>query len=242
MAQDDDRMKRLDALLAETQPTRWDRFYVDRAKPCPFFVDAPDENLVEWIDRGLIEPGRAFDLGCGHGRNSVLLASRGHAIDAVDYSATALAWAAERIRDAGARVTPGVTPGVALQITLRVQSVFDLAITPASCDLVYDSGCFHHIAPHRRAQYVALVVDALKPGGCFGLTCFRPEGGSGYADDEVYARRSMGGGLGYSEDQLRDVWSAAGLDILELRPMHEQPPGGALFGKTFLWAMLARKR
>jgi len=230
MSEDDDRVKHLDALLAETHPTRWDGFYGDRAKPCPFFVDGPDENLVEWIDRGWIRPGRAFDLGCGHGRNAVLLARRGHAVDAVDYSAAALAWAAERIRDAG------------VQVTLREQSVFELAIAPGSCDLVYDSGCFHHIAPHRRGQYVALVVAALKPGGCFGLTCFRPEGGSGYADDEVYARRSMGGGLGYSETRLRDLWSAAGLEIVELRQMHEQPRDGALFGQPFLWAMLARKR
>jgi len=36
--------------------------------------------------------------------------------------------------------------------------------------------------------------------------CFRPEGGSGYTDQQVYERASLGGGLGYSEDRLRAMW------------------------------------
>jgi len=77
------------------------------------------------------------------------------------------------------------------------------------------------LAPHCRTQYVALVVGALKPGGWFDLACFRPEGGSGYDDDEVYQRGSLGGGLGYTEAQLRDVWSSE-LQIRFLRPMAKQ--------------------
>jgi len=50
-------------------------------------------------------------------------------------------------------------------------------------------------------------VNALKPGGWFGLACFRPEGGSGYSDNDVYVHRSLGGGLGYAEERLRDMWS-----------------------------------
>jgi len=46
------------------------------------------------------------------------------------------------------------------------------------------------------------VRAALKPGGSYGLVCFRPEGGSGFTDQQVYERASLGGGLGYSEDHL----------------------------------------
>ncbi len=45
-----------------------------------------------------------------------------------------------------------------------------------------------------------------RPGGSFGLLCFRPEGGSGYTDRQVYQRASLGGGLGYPQDRLRSLW------------------------------------
>jgi len=225
----DDSLAKLDALLAGTESQRWDAFYADRAKPCPFFGTAPDESLVEWVSRGLVAPGKAIDLGCGNARNAIFLARHGFAVEGVDYSAAAVEWAGERIRQAG------------VAVTLRHQSVFELALAPGTCDLVYDSGCFHHVPPHRRQSYVALVADALKPGGCFGLTCFRPEGGSGYSDDEVYERRSMGGGLGYEQARLREIWCSNGLEISVLRQMQELPSGSNSFGKSFLWVLLARK-
>ncbi|HEX4790542.1 MAG TPA: class I SAM-dependent methyltransferase, partial [Actinospica sp.] len=82
----------------------WDGFYADRDKPIPFFSDRPDESLVDWLDRGLIHPGRALELGCGPGRNAILLAERGFAVDAVDLSPAAVAWARERAEQAGAEL------------------------------------------------------------------------------------------------------------------------------------------
>lgn len=221
----------LDALFAERQHAWWDGFYAQRDKPVPFFTAAPDECLVHWLVGAAIGPARglALDLGCGNGRNALCLARAGFQVRAVDYSQAAIAWAAERARQAG------------VELQLQQASVFDLALPPACADLVYDSGCFHHLAPHRRAGYVRLVAEALKPGGSFGMVCFRPEGGSGLSDEEVYEGRSLGGGLGYEAAQLREIWGEA-LDIVELRPMRAQPPGGGLFGADFLWAMLARKR
>jgi hypothetical protein len=93
---------------------------------------------------------------------------------------------------------------------------------------------------HRRRSHVELVSAALKPGGWLVLTCFRPEGGSGYSDQEVYERRSLGGGLGYTEPQLRSIWSH-GLEVRSVRPMRPQGDDSGLFGAEFLWAVLARK-
>ena len=64
----------------------WDGFYADRSKPVPFFAAKPDENLVSYLDRGLVSGGRALDLGCGPGRNAIHLASHGFEVDAVDLS------------------------------------------------------------------------------------------------------------------------------------------------------------
>jgi SAM-dependent methyltransferase len=218
----------LDALLADQQNDRWNTFYANRAKPVPFFGPEPDESLSMWINDGVIPPGRALDLGCGNGRNAVFLAKSGFSVEGIDYSQTAIEWAAQRAKEAS------------VELQLHNASVFAAPISPSTYDLVYDSGCFHHMPPHRRANYIALVAAALKPGGWLGMTCFRPEGGGGLSDDEVYERRTLGGGLGYTGTQLRELWSGI-FEISSLRQMQEAPAGSGVFGKSFLWVMLARK-
>ena len=83
---------------------------------------------------------------------------------------------------------------------------------------------------------------ALKPGGRFGLVCFRPEGGSGLTDLEVYQRASLGGGLGYAEDRLRALWDRPPFAVRVLRQMRQADDPGPWFGEHFLWALLAAKQ
>ena len=111
---------------------------------------------------------------------------------------------------------------------------------PRGRALDLDSGCFPHMPPHRRSPYVELVVDALKPGGQFAMTCFRPEGGSGFSDDKVYERKTLGDGFGYTDTQLQKIWSDP-LKIWELRQMEQPPEESNLFGLSFLWALLAQR-
>lgn len=222
-------LAQLDARFADRQGDWWDRFYAERSRPVPFFGAGPDESLSEWLGDGSLLPGRALDVGCGNGRNAIFLARQGFTVEALDYSRHAVDWARQQAEQAG------------VELTLHHASVFELSLPPAAFDLLYDSGCFHHLPPHRRADYVQWVSAALRPGACFGLVCFRPEGGSGLSDEEVYRRGSLGGGLGYSEASLRAIWSGP-FEILQLRPMKPQPAGSALLGEGFLWAMLARRR
>ena len=218
----------LDALLVERQNDWWNEFYANRAKPVPFFGPEPDESLSTWVNDGVLPPGKALDLGCGNGRNAIFLAKSGFNVDGVDYSKTAIEWAVQRAKEASA------------EVHLHNASVFEASIPPSSYDLVYDSGCFHHMPPHRRANYIALVAAALKPGGWLGMTCFRPEGGSWLSDREVYERGTLGGGLGYTDTQLRELWSGV-FKIFSLRQMQEPTADSGVFGKSFLWVLLARK-
>ncbi|MCP3798807.1 class I SAM-dependent methyltransferase [Allokutzneria sp. A3M-2-11 16] len=220
----DDVLKLLDDLTApEADSAWWDRFYEDRSRPVPFFAAKPDENLVSYLDRGLIKPGRALDLGCGPGRNAVHLAEAGFSVTAVDLSPSAVAWGEERAREAGVEVRFHCGDALALS---------------GEYDLIYDSGCFHHLAPHRRISYLSLLDRALAPGGHFGLACFAVGGGSEISDGEFYRDPRGRGGLAYTPESLR--WIFSHLTEVELRRMRDEPPESPRFGKSFLWAALFR--
>ncbi|TDV50881.1 class I SAM-dependent methyltransferase [Actinophytocola oryzae] len=207
----------------------WDGFYADRDRPVPFFVDKPDENLVSYLDRGLLTPGRALDLGCGPGRNTLYLAANGFSVDGVDLSATALEWAGERAAETGA------------DVRFRQGDAFELDLG-GPYDLIYDAGCFHHLAPHRRVSYLSLVDRYLGVGGHLVVTGFSAgvaDSGSETPDAELYRRGSLEGGLAYSDEDLRHVF--ADLTEVELRRMRDEPDGSPHFGEPFLFAALFRR-
>ncbi|WP_407565521.1 class I SAM-dependent methyltransferase [Streptomyces sp. 184] len=220
----------------------WDGFYADRERDVPFFADKPDENLVSYLDRDLVAPGRALDLGCGPGRNAVFLAAHGFDVEAVDLSATAVAWGEERAREAG------------VAVRFHCGDAFGLVrdepgpLRGGPYDLIYDSGCFHHLPPHRRVSYLALLRDHLAPGGHFGLACFAagPGGmGSELPDAAFYGdgRRHGGlrGGLAYTPESLRWVFAGPGWEEVELRRMRDEGAESPYFGEAFLWTALFRR-
>ncbi|MFA6240226.1 MAG: class I SAM-dependent methyltransferase [Candidatus Hydrogenedentales bacterium] len=227
----DDVLRMLDSLLRDEGPW-WDRFYADRSRPVPFFVEAPDENLVEYFETKRMTPGRVLELGCGPGRNALYFAKRGCTVDAVDVSPAAIEWARERAKARG------------LNVNFVCESVFDFAVDPGAYDIVYDAGCLHHIPPHRRFQYVPIIERALNPGGLFGLVCMRggcENGGAEISDWDVYRTWSMQGGLAYPRERLMALFEDK-FELLDLRVMHEIAQPAPIFGKDFLWVGLFRKR
>ena len=225
----DDLLQMLDALLRE--PTAfWDGFYADRTKRIPFFVDKPDENLVRYVEQLEIPVNRVLELGSGPGRNALYLAEHGSQVDAVDLAKTSVDWANDRARERQ------------LDVSFRQANLFDLSFEQGAYDFVYDSGCFHHIAPHRRNDYIRVVSDALRPGGCFALTCFvegGQYGGSDMTDWDVYRERSLNGGLGFTEEKLRSIFDT--FEVLDIRLMQEAAPTDSVFGLSGLWTALFRK-
>ncbi|WP_204078113.1 class I SAM-dependent methyltransferase [Planotetraspora phitsanulokensis] len=206
----------------------WDRFYSDRAKPIPFFASKPDENLTSYIERGLVNPGRALDLGCGPGRNAVHLASLGFEVDAIDLSPRAVAWAEERAREAG------------VDVRFHCGDAFTADLEPGRYDLVYDSGCLHHLPPHRRVSYLNLLDRLLVPGGHFALSCFAASAmGSELPDEDFYREGGLQGGLAYTFDELR--WIFSDYIEVEMRHMEAQAPDASAFGVPFLLVALFRR-
>lgn len=226
----EDVLEMLDSLLRE--PTRfWDNFYSNRERGIPFFTNKPDENLVDYFEKKIITSGRVLELGCGPGRNAIYLSNHGFVVDAVDLSELSIQWAKERAKDRN------------LHVNFIQKNIFDFEIKEGVYDMVYDSGCFHHIAPHRRMNYLSLIQKALKPGGVFGLTCFVEGGelgGSDISDWEVYRLQSLNGGLGFTEEKLRRIFRD--FEEIELRRMKEGEDSEEVFGAPALWTALFRKK
>lgn len=221
----------LDNKFDKRKPDFWVRFYENRSAPVPFFIDAPDENLVELVENRRILPGKVLDIGCGPGRNTLYLQSCGFSATGVDFSPTAIAWAKERNADRG------------LYAHFVNDSIFQIDLQSEAYDVIYDAGLLHHIPPHRRADYLTLVSGCLKPGGLFGLVCFNALGGNVLTDDEIYSQWSLKGGLAFSRDQIEQLFSED-FEMLETRPMRsvEKVGGQTVFGKDFLDTYLLRKR
>lgn len=225
----EDLLALLDSLL-RNETDFWQDFYENREKGIPFFVNAPDENLSKWFEQGLIKPARVLELGCGPGRNAIYMAKEGSEVIAVDLSEKALIWAKERMESTG------------VTVDFRLRSVFSLSdLEDGSLDFIYDAGCLHHIPPHRRPDYLALLKRLLKKDGRFGLVCFRPEGGSGFSDIEVYEKKTMKGGLGFDQSELEGIFFPD-FEVIEMRQMEDCPKDGSVFGRSFLWVALFQRR
>jgi len=220
----------LDTLLEERGSSWWTEFYIKPDKKCPFFTTNPNEDLVKMVQTGFVKPPmRVLEIGCGNGRNANYLAGLGFIVDGVDFSSSSLAIAEENAKKLNSSAK------------FFCQSIFEFEYLKNSYDLIYDCGCLHHIPPHRRPDFLALINNALKPEGVFGLVCFAPGGGSDYSDIEVYEKRSMGGGLSFTEASINELFSERYYEIA-VRRMKELSEDCGLFGKEFLWAIKMKKK
>lgn len=225
----EDLLNMLDSLLREPSQF-WDDFYSNREKEIPFFTNKPDENLVSYFEKKLLNSGRVLELGCGPGRNAIYFAENGCLVDAVDLSKESIHWATERAKEKN------------VNVNFIHDNIFDLQIEEGTYDIVYDSGCFHHIAPHRRMSYINLVKKALKPGGYFAITCFVQGGelgGADITDWEVYRLRSLKGGLGFTDEKLRTIFKD--FSEIEIRRMKGIKQSNEVFGMPALWTALFMK-
>lgn len=220
----EDLLKMLDNELKESKQF-WEDFYVDRTKDIPFFiVEGPDENLVEYFNKGF-SPKRVLELGAGPGRNSIYMAKQGCNVSALDLSSNALDWAKER------------ADKEEVNLDFHCVSLFDFEYEQNSYDFIYDCGMFHHLAPHRRLTYLEIIKKALKKDGYYGIVCFTTDGALNTPDWDIYKNKSLRGGIGYSEDRLKEIFKKD-FNILDFRKMKKPVESDSLFGEEFLWTSL----
>ena len=70
--------------MSETDREKWNRRYAENT----WRKGNPVTLVEDWLPR--IAPGKALDVACGAGRNSILLAQQGFEVDAIDISVEGL--------------------------------------------------------------------------------------------------------------------------------------------------------
>ena len=184
----------------------------------PLATVLPDENLVDWSRRGLLpalNDARVLDVGCGNGRNSRWFAEQGARVRGVDLSVTLL----DLVRDQ-----------MPENVDLSASNVLRGGLPEGPFDVVYDSGCFHHVSPHRRATYIERVLPLLAPNGAFGIVTLASEADEGAGDLQTLLSGDNGGGTTFCRTDLAGILSS--LVLLEVRPV--RPGTDGTFGVDFL--------
>lgn len=139
-----------------------------RSRRTPWDTNITPPELVRVVDGGGPEhlaPGRALDLGCGTGTNSLYLARHAWQVTGIDFIPAAIAQA--RAKQAGV----GTLPGSVELLQGDVTRLDTLHLRPGY-DLIFDLGCFHGIPVASRARYVAGIGRLAAPGATLLLYAF----------------------------------------------------------------------
>ena len=102
-------------------------------------------------------PGRAIDLGCGTGTNVITLAKRGWQVVGVDFAASAIRRARQKIQQAKVDASVLVADVTRLD---GIQGPFDFAL---------DLGCFHGLAAPDKVSYLTRLEELLAAKGYWML-------------------------------------------------------------------------
>jgi SAM-dependent methyltransferase len=125
---------------------------------------APPPDLIALVEGpSRLPPGRALDLGCGTGTDTIYLATHGWEVTAVDMVSKALATARRNA------VAVGVSPRF---LEGDVTRLHDLGVGDGYT-LVLDFGCLHTLPEDQRDAYVVEVTAAAAPGATYLLSGFR---------------------------------------------------------------------
>jgi cyclopropane fatty-acyl-phospholipid synthase-like methyltransferase len=122
-------------------------------------------------------PGRALDLGCGTGTNTITLAKNGWQVSGVDFSRRAIHIAERKAQQNS------------VLIDFHLEDVTQLKSISGKFDLILDIGCFHSLPSSKRPQYIENIDHFLAQGGTFLIYLFLKENadssGPGVSDQEI---------------------------------------------------------
>jgi SAM-dependent methyltransferase len=165
---------------------------------------------------GALPAGRALDVGCGTGTQSLYLAQHGWRVTAIDAVDRPLARARARAEAAHVSVD---------WIKADVAELGALGIEPG-LSLAFDRGCFHSLNDRQRAAYAAEVTALAAPSATLLMMAFAPSrvpgAPAGVEDTEIVARF--------------DRWTLSAAE-----PDSEDEPAGPMRNVPRHWYRLTRR-
>lgn len=170
-------MPSMNALVRRLLGQRWVFTLAYRSHHTPWDTNVTPPELVRVVEGAGPEhlpTGRALDLGCGTGTNSLYLARHGWEVVGIDFIAAAIDRAREKYAAAGS---------LAGTVEFRRGDVTRLQasnVLPGS-NLIFDLGCFHGLSRASRAPYVAGISGLAASGATLLLYAFGPTMQSGRA-------------------------------------------------------------
>jgi SAM-dependent methyltransferase len=194
---------------------RFTERYLEGTIPWDTGISPPE--LLEVISGPqALPPGRALDIGCGTGTNSLTLAKDGWMVLGVDFAEPAIAQAnikAEDVQEEIARVGGSVRFLCADVTCLEAPSI------PYS--LVFDLGCLNGIPYELRLKYAQIVAEQAAPDALFLVYTHLPN-------------PERKGPIGCTTEEIDELFGKA--FVLERREM-----GYELGNAVSMWNWLRRK-
>lgn len=131
----------------------WNKRYIDA--DTPWDSGSPSQELKRFLNRGLVKPCRALELGCGTGTNALFLAQAGFEVTAVDLSEEAL-------RQAKAK-----TEKAHVAINFIQSDITALANLGEPFPFVFDRGTYHIVRSLNLAGMQKMLASMIAPDGLY---------------------------------------------------------------------------
>ncbi len=128
----------------------------------PFYYGLkPSEELEKFLNDTHPPAGEALDLGCGEGRNSLLLARYGYHVHAIDTSSQGI----QKLEKYA--LSQGLD-----NIDCSVADVREFQLAPHFYDAIIAVTILDHITEEEGKKVAEAMIDALKPGGFVFIETF----------------------------------------------------------------------
>jgi len=133
-----------------SEQSRWNDRY--ESGDVPWDTGYPSTELIRTIKEEGIPPGRALELGCGTGTNSIWLAQQGFDVTGVDISPLALEQARHKAASAG------------VPIRFLEADVLNPPSLDAPFPFFFDRGCYHVVRRIDVEKFLSTLELISQPG------------------------------------------------------------------------------
>lgn len=151
------------------------------SKKSRYIFGPPEKELIGFLNSKQLQKARALDLGCGDGRNAILLASKNFTVLGVDNSASGLKKLKKAISN---------NDRIAKNISLRKANLKNVKLKGRKFDLVICVNTFHELGIRGVKHLITQAKHSTKQFGINYLAFFLPRKGD-YMRKEGYYPREL---------------------------------------------------